>query len=152
MDASVAVYEIRNITLKKLELLRQQKLIGKSIDVGATIEYWGGIRNIDVREQAKLFNDKYLREALNVSKIWINILNDKLNNSIIVEFDVHLIIFRENPLHWNCQRCQLYTGVPTNHDNLCDRCVRVLRDGYLAGKWRDVPAVLEFAEYYKLGS
>jgi hypothetical protein len=60
---------------------------------------------------------------------------------------------KDNPNYIQCPRCRKFlrkAQVENNFDSLCDRCVRVLREGWYSGRWHDIPAVQEFAAHYCL--
>jgi len=110
---------VRTVVLAKLETLRAEKVIGKSLEAEVTIR----ISNVHQPKLSKLLVDYEpgLAELFNVSKVTVLLVGHDESSDVMVEV--------EASKHLKCERCWRYldeVGKDLNYPTVCLRCADAL--------------------------
>lgn len=126
------IREIRNVCNVELERLREAKLIGKSEEASVEVHLEGPIDEM----RALLLESNLIKQVCKVSEVLFS--QEYLDNvfkpsNVPFKCKITARSIKNDPEYIQCPRCFFYTSIvasPPNYDGLCNRCCRVLVNGF----------------------
>lgn len=127
IDGYSILFEIESQVSKKLEGLRQDKKIGKSIEAIAIIEFHGGVESLPIETSSLLLDERVLTTWCRVSDVLVNIMGPKLDPTAPLAYDIYVFPASTQLGYTQCMRCWKYIrNVDIRMDGENPLCVRCL--------------------------
>ena len=111
--AWTGLFKLREKLLPELEMARQAKTIGKSLEARAILR---GTDQLLVDAKAHL---EYLRELANVSQLEVELIGNGVTDVEVVRADGQ-----------KCERCwhwEMDIGLNAEHSTICGRCIEAVK-------------------------
>lgn len=126
------VIEIRRTCNVELEKLREAKLIGKAEEAAIEVHLEGPTKEM----RRLLLESDLIRKFCKVSEVLFS--QEYLDNvfkpsNVPFKCKITAKSIKNDPEYIQCPRCFFYTSIvasPPNYDGLCNRCCRVLVNGF----------------------